>query len=203
MQVELAVSLLGGESKTVALEGDRLTLGRASGNHLCFPDDLGLSRQHLELAFEGSEWVLRDLGSKNGTFLNGNRLAGAHRLRPGDRIVASRVALVFDPSRQIEKTVVFEHAEAPSGQTRSVTLGRLLGGDKSAAHWGTPVQALLRAGTVRSDSEPGPGGRGRTARCPADPGEGPAQVAGRAWRQLPHLDHGPRSCAGGEIVAAG
>jgi serine phosphatase RsbU (regulator of sigma subunit)/pSer/pThr/pTyr-binding forkhead associated (FHA) protein len=156
MQVELAVSLLGGESKTVALEGDRLTLGRASGNHLCFPDDLGLSRQHLELAFEGSEWVLRDLGSKNGTFLNGNRLAGAHRLRPGDRIVASRVALVFDPSRQIEKTVVFEHAEAPSGQTRSVTLGRLLGGDKSAAHWGTPVQALLRAGRELSARRPLP-----------------------------------------------
>ncbi|MBM3748491.1 MAG: FHA domain-containing protein [Acidobacteria bacterium] len=156
MPVELAVSPLGGESKTVSLEGSCLTLGRAGGNHLCFPDDLGLSRQHLELTLEGSEWVVRDLGSKNGTFLNGNRLTGAHRLHPGDRIVASHVALLFEPSRQIGKTVVFECSEAPSGQTRSVTLGRLLGGEKPAGQWNTPVQALLRAGRELSARRPLP-----------------------------------------------
>jgi len=153
MPLELSISALGGESKTVRLEGERLTLGRAAGNHLHFPEDLGLSRQHLELAREGSAWVVRDLGSKNGTFVNGHRLSGRHQLRPGDRIVASHMTLVFEPARLAEKTVVFERVEPPSGHTVSVTLGRLLGeqapaapGGAEAAQWGTPVQALVRAG---------------------------------------------------------
>lgn len=64
MAVELSVTPLGGETKTLRLEGDRFTLGRASGNHLHFPEDLGLSRQHLELAREGSDWVVHDLGDR-------------------------------------------------------------------------------------------------------------------------------------------
>jgi len=96
---------------------------------------------------------VRDLGSKNGTYVNGQRLTGTHRLRPGDRIAASHVALVFEPSREAEKTVLFERVEVPSGHTVSVTLGRLLGADGPAARgaaaagqWGSPVQALVRAG---------------------------------------------------------
>jgi len=162
MPVELRVTPLGGETKTLRLEGDRFTLGRASGNHLHFPEDLGLSHQHLELAREGSDWVVRDLGSKNGTFVNTQRLTSPHRLRPGDRILASRVTLVFEPSRETDKTVLFDPAAAPAGHTVSVTLGRLLGASSQPApagappQWGSPVQALLRAGRELAGRRPLP-----------------------------------------------
>ncbi len=162
MAVELSVTPLGGESSTVRLEGDRLTLGRATGNHLHFPEDLGLSRQHMELAREGSDWLVRDLGSKNGTYVNSQRLTAAHRLRPGDRILASRVTLVFEPSREADKTVLFEPVAPPSGHTVSVTLGRLLGAGEQPApagappQWGSPVQALVRAGRELAGRRPLP-----------------------------------------------
>lgn len=155
---ELAISPLGGETKTVRLEGGRVLLGRAGGNDLAYPDDLGLSRRHLEVAREGPEWVVRDLGSKNGTFVNGQRLGGPHRLRPGDRIVASRVSMVWEPSAaQLEKTVLFEAAAAPAGRTVSTSLDRLLGGGAGGpAQWETPVGALVRAGRELAARRPLP-----------------------------------------------
>lgn len=162
MPVELSVTAPGGETKLVRLEGERFTLGRATGNDLHFPDDLGLSRHHMELVREGPGWVVRDLGSKNGTYVNSQRLSAAHRLRPGDRILASRVTLVFEPSREADKTVLFEPVEPPSGHTVSVTLGRLLGAGEQAApagaplQWGSPIQALVRAGRELVERRPLP-----------------------------------------------
>jgi sigma-B regulation protein RsbU (phosphoserine phosphatase) len=63
---ELRIHCPDGETKTIPLQGDRLTLGRSSTTELCYPDDAGLSRQHLAFEREGGEWKLRDLGSKSG-----------------------------------------------------------------------------------------------------------------------------------------
>ena len=64
---------LDGKTATVALDRDRITLGRSSANELCYPDDVGLSRQHLALVRRNAQWTVEDLGSKNGTMLNGQR----------------------------------------------------------------------------------------------------------------------------------
>jgi hypothetical protein len=52
---------------------DRLTVGRADGSGLRL-DDPVVSSCHAELARRGQQWVLRDLGSLNGTWLNGRRI---------------------------------------------------------------------------------------------------------------------------------
>ncbi|WP_406270279.1 FHA domain-containing protein [Actinacidiphila glaucinigra] len=44
------------------------------------------SRFHAELSHEGGLWVLRDLGSMNGTWVNGHRVMGAAAVRPGDQV---------------------------------------------------------------------------------------------------------------------
>lgn len=58
-------------------------------------DDERCSRQHAELVYNGSEWILRDLDSKNGTNVNGERIVGEVSLRHLDSIRIGRTDLVF------------------------------------------------------------------------------------------------------------
>jgi hypothetical protein len=60
----------------------RLVIGRSSACHLVLADDT-VSRRHAALSVEGGRWLLRDLGSSNGTWLNGRRIVESE-VRPGD-----------------------------------------------------------------------------------------------------------------------
>ncbi|WP_371482020.1 FHA domain-containing protein [Kitasatospora sp. NBC_00315] len=62
-----------------------LTIGRLPGSGLRL-SDASVSRAHAELRREGAGWVLYDLGSTNGTHVNGRRVAGAVRVVPGDQV---------------------------------------------------------------------------------------------------------------------
>ncbi len=61
---------------------DNLTIGRGNVNTLALTDP-GASRRHAEIVLEDEGWVLRDLGSTNGTFVNGRRIT-THTLRTGE-----------------------------------------------------------------------------------------------------------------------
>ncbi|WP_327676474.1 DUF1707 and FHA domain-containing protein [Kitasatospora sp. NBC_00458] len=63
----------------------QLTIGRIPGSGLRL-NDASVSRHHAELRREGEGWVLYDLGSTNGTHVNGHRIAGGVRVRPGDQV---------------------------------------------------------------------------------------------------------------------
>ncbi|MSP61401.1 MAG: FHA domain-containing protein [Myxococcales bacterium] len=62
------------------------TIGKGPGHALTIGDDPSVSTHHCELRFDGAGFVLRDLGSTNGTFLNGHRLAAPQRLSDGDLV---------------------------------------------------------------------------------------------------------------------
>ncbi len=68
------------------------TIGRDESQHVCVPI-AGVSRRHAEIERTGHGYVIRDVGSRNGTFVNGERIAGAgHPLRELDEIVLAGVA---------------------------------------------------------------------------------------------------------------
>jgi hypothetical protein len=67
----------------VALEVDRLTLGADAANDLPLPADPTLSRLHAALERYGAGWCVRDLDSRNGTFVNGQRVWRERPLRRG------------------------------------------------------------------------------------------------------------------------
>ena len=56
-----------------------------------------VSSEHAELAYDSGRWWLRDLGSTNGTFLNGNPVTVATGIRPGDIVQFGRIKLQFVP----------------------------------------------------------------------------------------------------------
>src|SRR5579863_10674582 len=93
---ELQILTPDGQSRFIPLRADSISLGRSSAAELSFPDDNGLSRQHLAIERDGDGWALRDLGSKNGTMLNGAKVTGRMPLKSGDRITAGHLILVYD-----------------------------------------------------------------------------------------------------------
>ena len=64
---------------------DELTVGRAPGCGVSLPEDTFVSSVHARVFNRGGAYHLEDLGSTNGTFLNGERVGGPVRLEPGDR----------------------------------------------------------------------------------------------------------------------
>ena len=76
-------------------DGD-LTVGRRPDNDVALTWDGEVSRVHARFERVGGEWTVLDDGlSRNGTFVNGERLLGRRRLRDGDRVVAGETAVVF------------------------------------------------------------------------------------------------------------
>jgi DNA-binding CsgD family transcriptional regulator len=74
-------------------------------------DAEGVSRVHAAFERFGDTWCVRDLGSRNGTFVNGGRIIGERALHSGDEILLGRLRLLFrGPARGTETGAI---AEAP------------------------------------------------------------------------------------------
>jgi pSer/pThr/pTyr-binding forkhead associated (FHA) protein len=72
------------------LTSESLGIGRRIGNHILVEDPL-VSSQHAKIVHVGDDYLLLDLRSSNGTFVNGQRVHDLHVLRDGDQIeVASQ-----------------------------------------------------------------------------------------------------------------
>jgi len=65
--------------------GDSLVIGRSSSSDLPLPDRF-LSRHHARIFRDGERYLVEDLGSRNGTLLNGEPLVHATQLRRGDHV---------------------------------------------------------------------------------------------------------------------
>jgi sigma-B regulation protein RsbU (phosphoserine phosphatase) len=76
--------------------GPLITLGRATDCTVPIRDRY-LSRRHAEIVFDADAWLIRDLGSVNGTSLNGIRIDGSAPLRAGDRIKLGDSEVLFEP----------------------------------------------------------------------------------------------------------
>ena len=88
--------------------GDRLTIGRRPANEIALDWDTEVSRVHAAVERVGDEWAIADDGlSRNGTWVNGERVIGRRRLHDGDVITIGTTALAF----------VAPHEDLPSTAT--------------------------------------------------------------------------------------
>jgi pSer/pThr/pTyr-binding forkhead associated (FHA) protein len=70
--------------------GPKVLLGR-SRDCDCVVSEPSVSRRHAELRRQGRHWLVRDLGSRNGTRVNGLRVLEETEVRPGDRLSLGEV----------------------------------------------------------------------------------------------------------------
>lgn len=92
--------------RTGQLKGNRLpvrvpviNIGRADYNDLVLPDD-SVSSAHAKLQRREGVWVLTDLNSTNGSFVDGEKVDGEAMLSPGATLKLGDVSLLFDPPAQ-------------------------------------------------------------------------------------------------------
>jgi pSer/pThr/pTyr-binding forkhead associated (FHA) protein len=74
--------------------GQHCVMGRSPNCELPIPS-VGASRRHAHVTWESQGIMIRDLDSTNGTFVNGAKLTGPHRLAPGDRIMIGDRTVTF------------------------------------------------------------------------------------------------------------
>lgn len=83
----------------VQLDADRISVGRSAGNDIVLSDDSQVSRVHAVLEKIAGTWSVRDVSSRNGTFVNGARVAGEARLGPGDELRIGRTRMIMRGDR--------------------------------------------------------------------------------------------------------
>ena len=103
--------------KIFSLSENELHIGRDANNEITI-NDAEISRRHARFVLQAGGYVLEDLGSTNGTFVNGRRISGPHALQPGetirfgDNVTLSYEFSGFDPNA----TVASGQAAAPPVQ---------------------------------------------------------------------------------------
>jgi len=94
-QVEV---ISGANSWRFTLEADRTSVGKAPENDIPLTEDPTASHLHALLERFPAGWCVTDLGSSNGTWVNGERIWSSRRLRHGDEIRLGQTRLIFrDP----------------------------------------------------------------------------------------------------------
>jgi len=146
--------------EVVALSGATTTFGRKPGNSVQVLDP-SVSGKHAELLIDAEGALLRDLGSTNGTKVNGERIS-ERRLRPGDQIVLGNIGLIFlDTSAppaasaaddvglelEIDEPEAARPVRAPVlSQTQVTPAGRPISADAGEAVRSIGAEKLARSG---------------------------------------------------------
>jgi sigma-B regulation protein RsbU (phosphoserine phosphatase) len=120
-----------GEMRKLELVKERTTLGRAQGNEVVVAD-ASCSSRHATIERDGESFLIRDEGSKNGTFVNDHKIQGPKVLFPGDRIFVGSTEITFDRPRMGRVRVVDDPATV-AGSRSAVPFREILD-PSSAAH---------------------------------------------------------------------
>lgn len=106
--------------KIFPMEGEVITIGREAGNAIII-NDAEVSRKHTQFVFQGGKYIVTDLGSTNGTFVNGQRLTGQHILQPGEIIsLGEQINLLFEAVAQVDPNATMLSSGHPAAAPRAV-----------------------------------------------------------------------------------
>ncbi len=145
MDLQLVVSI-GPEHRTFPIDREALRIGRASQNAIQIADPT-VSKEHAEVVRDGGKVTIRDLGSRNGTRLNGIEVHEATAIRDGDVLEIGKIFVRVSAPGGEAKTVFTPAAQLSS----SLNLGAreiLARGVQSSADANRLVHLLVEAGRM-------------------------------------------------------
>ena len=146
----------GGEQRIVLLDANAgtLVLGRGPSADIQLAWDREVSRVHAELAYVGGQWTVTDNGlSRNGTYVNGERVSGRRRLHDGDQLTCGATLLLFrsPPVASEETSPSAAHTGPPlSDAHRRVALALCRDNDEPATNDEIAAELFLSVATVKT-----------------------------------------------------
>jgi predicted component of type VI protein secretion system len=100
--------------KVFEVSKSEIYIGRDINNDIAI-NDAEVSRKHARVILQSGEYVLEDLGSTNGTYVNGQRLMGPHVMRPGETILlGENVSLAFEAGYDADSTMLAAPEQTPA-----------------------------------------------------------------------------------------
>jgi pSer/pThr/pTyr-binding forkhead associated (FHA) protein len=135
----------------IAVKKTEFIIGRSQGCHLC-AGSTAISRQHCAILREEGRVAIKDLGSRNGTLVNGVKITGEAELTSGDEVTVGPLKFLVTISTgisNVKKPEVKSVAEAVvrASQTPTGTIG-----DDDITEWLlSPSSALTETQTIRLD----------------------------------------------------
>jgi len=98
--------------KVFPLEGNEITIGRENTNTIVI-NDAEVSRRHARMEKRGTTYMIQDLGSTNGTFVNGVRISGLQVLNAGDEVsFGENIVMMYEAVVDPNATMI-SSAKAP------------------------------------------------------------------------------------------
>jgi ABC transport system ATP-binding/permease protein len=135
---------------SLVFSGQTMTLGRDPQSELVLDHPM-ISWRHARLTRSADNFIVEDLGSTNGTFVNGNRISGAVSVKPGDRIGLGSYTFVFTASGRVEQRDYRGNATIEAKNVTVDVPGKRLLEDASLTVYPSEIVGLM-----------GPAGAGKT-----------------------------------------
>src|ERR1043165_5468316 len=110
----IIISEKGGAERRESFDKNEINVGRVQGNDLMLPKG-NVSKHHARLLFRDGRFIVTDLKSTNGTYVNGRKIAQATIVREGDKIYIGDFVLRLETNEQIPAV-----GEQPSAEDESV-----------------------------------------------------------------------------------
>lgn len=127
--MQVFLKIIGGKNdgREIKISVPEFVIGRGDTAHLKPSSDL-VSRRHCSIKVADGKVIVADMGSRNGTFVNGEQLKGEHVAKPGDRIRVGRLQfeMVMDAAKaSVKKEKVKNAVEAASRTVEAKKTGSL------------------------------------------------------------------------------
>jgi pSer/pThr/pTyr-binding forkhead associated (FHA) protein len=112
MHVKLKILRGSSAGKVIAIRGPRFYIGRSEECNLRANSD-AISRRHCAITVTDTDVRIRDLGSRNGTHVNGKRIEGEHKIQMGDQLRVGPLEFLVTFAEPASKTAATPTASAP------------------------------------------------------------------------------------------
>src|SRR4029077_10754286 len=119
----IVISEKGGAERRETFDKNEINVGRVQGNDLMLPKG-NVSKHHARLLYRDARFIVTDLKSTNGTYVNGRKISQATIVREGDKIYIGDFVLRLETGQKPPGFVEDEALSAPVAPARSGPVSR-------------------------------------------------------------------------------